>query len=250
MADALVLAAGETHGRLAQATGTRFRALINVGGVSIVERVVAALREARMTQRIVVIAPPEVRERVPAGVAELTVPSGDNLLGNVLRGLDALDGVGTVLFAHADAPLITADSIDDFLQRAEPLRPDLAYAIVPREDVERRFPRGHRTYARLRDGTFTGTNIVLVDGGFIRRHEKLIREFYEHRKNPLRLAGMLGAGFVLRLLAGRLTIADLERRVGQVIGGEARGIISHYPELAFDVDKVGDLESIRELLGD
>jgi GTP:adenosylcobinamide-phosphate guanylyltransferase len=248
MADAVVLAAGEAQGRLAEVGGTRLRALINVGGRPMVEHVLAALRGSRRTARIALIAPREVQERVQPGLADVTVTSGDTLVENVMRGIRAFGGDGLVLFAHADAPLVTSDAIDDFLDRAEPQQPHLAWAIVPKEDVERRFPHGHRTYARLREGTFAGTNVVLVNAEFITRHEALVREFYQHRKNPLRLAAILGPGFSLRLLMGTATIAQLERRVGQVIGGDVRAVVSHHPELAFDVDKPEDLDAISELL--
>jgi hypothetical protein len=102
----------------------------------------------------------------------------------------------------------------------------------------------------VREGTFTGTNVVLVNGDFVAHHRDIVREFYEHRKSPLRLARMLGAGFILRLLSGRLSLAHIEQRLGQVLGGEARAIISHYPELAFDVDKPSDFEVVRAVLGE
>jgi GTP:adenosylcobinamide-phosphate guanylyltransferase len=250
MADAFVLAAGEAHGRLAEMGGTHLRALINVGGRPMVERVLTALRGSRRTKRIAVVAPREVQQRMERGLADLTVTAGATFIENVMLGLNALGGDGHILFAHADAPLVTSAAIDDFLDRAEPLNPNLAWAIVPKEDVERRFPHGHRTYAHLREGTFAGTNVVLVDASFVAKHEALVRQFYQHRKNPLRLAGMLGPAFVLRLLTGTATIAQLEQRVGRVIGGDVRAVVSHHPELAFDVDKPEDLETISELLGE
>lgn len=250
MADAFVLAAGDAHGRLAELGGTRFRALIEVGGRPMVERVLTALRGARKAERIAVVAPPEVQGKFSSALADLVVPPGDTLLDNLSLGLEALGDSKMVMFAHADAPLVTAEAFDDFLERAEPMGADLAYAIVARADVERRFPRGHRTYARVREGVFTGSNVVLVRGDFIARHRELIRQFYQHRKNPLRLVGMLGPAFMLRLVTGRLGIAHIEQRLGQIFGGAARAVISRYPELAFDVDKAEDLEIIRQVVGE
>jgi GTP:adenosylcobinamide-phosphate guanylyltransferase len=238
------------HGRLAQMSGTPFRALIEVGGRPMVERVLTALRGAARAQRIIVVAPPEVQRRIAPGLADLVVGPGETLLDNVELALAALGNSGMAMFAHADAPLVTAEAFDDFLGQAQPLGADLAYAIVPKEDVERRFPHGHRTYVHVREGAFTGSNAVLVNAEFITRHRELVRQFYRHRKHPLRLAGMLGAGFILRLLTGRLTIAHLEQRLGEVLGGRARAVISHYPELAFDVDKPADLETVRAIIGE
>jgi GTP:adenosylcobinamide-phosphate guanylyltransferase len=244
-----VLAAGEDHARLERMSGTPYRALIDVAGQPMVQRVLAALRGATRVGRIAVVAPNQVQERLPAGAADLALAPGATLLDNVMRGISALADGKMVLFVHADAPLVTAEAIDDFLTQAEPLEPDLAYAIVSKREIDKRFPAQHRTYAHLREGSFTGTNVVLVNADFILRHQALVRDFYKHRKNPLRLAGLLGPGLALRLLTGTLSIAHLEHRITQALGGKARAIISRYPELAFDVDKPADLETLRDILG-
>jgi len=250
VANAFVLAAGEDHARLGRMSGTPFRALIDVAGQPMVQRVLTALRGATRVVRIAVVAPSQVQERLPPGAADLALAPGATLLDNVMLGISALADDGKmVLFVHADAPLVTAEAIDDFLAQAEPLEPDLAYAIVAKQEIEKRFPVQHRTYAHLREGSFTGTNVVLVNADFILRHQALVRDFYKHRKNPLRLAGLLGPGLALRLLTGTLSIAHLEHRITQALGGKARAIISRYPELAFDVDKPADLETLRDILG-
>jgi len=76
---------------------------------------------------------------------------------------------------------------------------------------------------------------------------ELIDRLYAARKNPVKLAGMFGLGFILGLLLGRLTLRHLEARAGEIVGGRVRAIISTYAELGFDVDKLDDLNLARQV---
>ena len=62
------------------------------------------------------------------------------------------------------------------------------------------------------------------------------------------MVSLLGAGFLLSGLAGKLSIPELEKRFSSMFNLRARAIISAYPEIGFDVDKPGDLEIMRRLI--
>ena len=74
---------------------------------------------------------------------------------------------------------------------------------------------------------------------------ELIGRLYAARKNPVKLAALLGIGFLFGLVTGRLRIAQLEARASQLVGGRVSAVISTYPELGFDVDKLEDLNLAR-----
>jgi hypothetical protein len=63
----------------------------------------------------------------------------------------------------------------------------------------------------------------------------------------VRLAALLGLGFVIALLAHRLTIPQLEARATAIVGGRVAAIITSYPEMGHDVDKLSDLYLARRL---
>ncbi|MCH1927236.1 hypothetical protein L6232_20735, partial [Shewanella sp. C31] len=63
------------------------------------------------------------------------------------------------------------------------------------------------------------------------------------RKRPLALARMIGLDVLLKLLLGRLSVAELEARAGRILGVEARALLTPFPEVGVDVDREADLVS-------
>jgi hypothetical protein len=119
----------------------------------------------------------------------------------------------------------------------------LVYPIVPKEAVEARFPGNRRTYARLKEGTFTGGNLLLLDKALFFQALPLARRVVALRKRPLALARLIGLDILLKLLLGRLSLPELEARARRILGVEARALVTPYPEVGVDVDKEEDLVS-------
>ena len=59
---------------------------------------------------------------------------------------------------------------------------------------------------------------------------------------------MLGWKYLCSLLAGNLTIKQIEERVANILKINAVGIISPFPEVGIDVDKPSDLQLVTEVL--
>jgi CMP-2-keto-3-deoxyoctulosonic acid synthetase len=177
--------------------------------------------------------------------ADIMLPDKPTLLENVNQGLAAFPNDEYLLVVTADIPLLTPRAIDDFISRAESLAADIVYPIVNQEQCENRFPGQKRTYVRLKEGTFTGGNIMLLRGRFIRQQQFLIERVYAMRKKPLKLAGMLGFSLILRLCLGLVSLSEVEQAAGRLIRGRAKAVITTFPEVAFDVDKPADLEAVR-----
>src|SRR5436189_299813 len=83
-------------------------------------------------------------------------------------------------------------------------------------------PGMRRTYARLREGTFTGGNAVLVRPDVLLSQAAIVREAYAMRKKPWQLARLLGPLVITKYVLGRLRIADAEAAVGRILGVPAR----------------------------
>ncbi|MCD0157206.1 nucleotide-diphospho-sugar transferase, partial [Deinococcus sp. 6GRE01] len=115
------------------------------------------------------------------------------------------------------------------------------YPVVRREVCEAAYPGVKRTYARLRDGTFTGGNLFLLDPALIGQFLPRLREVLAARKAPLKLAGLIGPGVLLRLVTGRLSVAALEAKVSALLGVPARALITPHAAVGTDVDKDEDL---------
>ncbi|MGB8954893.1 MAG: NTP transferase domain-containing protein [Tumebacillaceae bacterium] len=227
--EALVLAGGRTS-----KLPVSKKADLPIGDRTMVDYVVAAL------------------EQVPA-VQKVTVArdDADSLVENLLDALQrlSLDPEDRLLIASCDIPFLTPEAVLDFLARCEPGL-DVYYPIVRKECCEQRFPGVQRTYARLREGTFTGGNLFLVRAGALPPLADRLQRLFQNRKSPLKLSRELGYGVtaqvVLSALLGTLSVTSLERRVAQSIGIRAKAVVSDYAEIGTDIDKESDLELLRQ----
>lgn len=241
---AVVLAGGKAKPEIEAATGQTNRALIPVNGVTMLSRVVRALRESASVDSITVVGD------VPDSSDYVRLPDGGGFVENVFAGVDSRAGAGHVLVSTSDVPFLTSESVDDLVRRGIALEADVVYPIVPVADCYARYPGIKRTAARLREGEFTGGNLMLVRAMFMREQRDRLALAYALRKSPVRLAFMLGIGTILRFAAARLISPRLlalhhaEAAGSRFIGGTARALISPYPELATDIDSVEDLVAI------
>jgi GTP:adenosylcobinamide-phosphate guanylyltransferase len=246
--DALVLAGGSPDPTLTGATLPK--AFTPLRGRAMVEYVLAALRVTPRIGRIAIAGPASLPPQIAASIdvfARCDAGGGD-LLANVFAGLEALDHDAPVLIVAADIPLLTPRALDAFLDRAEGLDADVVYGIVPREDMVRAFPGAHKTFVRLRDGTFTGGSVVWARPRALAGSRSVLQQAVEARKRPWSLAGLFGPGVLLGLATGRLRIADLEAHVARITGLRARAVICHHPEIGLDVDGSETLAVVRQRL--
>ncbi len=206
-----------------------------------VEYTLAALRATPAVDRIVYVGPVPPQGLTPAPDAAL--PDQGSMLANLESGL-AVARSGRVVVASGDNPFITPEAVRDLLERAPEAA--LVYPIVPRAAVEARWPGMRRTYARLRDGVFTGGNLILLDKALFQRALPMARKIVALRKKPLALAGTVGWGVLLKLLLGRLTVADVERRAEQLFGMPMRALVTEYPEVGVDADSEEDVRWFEE----
>jgi hypothetical protein len=213
-------------------------------------RVLARLRAAATIGRIVVAAAEPVRAALPPGAADEVVPGDGSFVENLLALARAVGPDRPLLACTGDMALVTPAAVDDLVTRSQASGADVCYCAIPRADNDRMFPVGKRTFVRLREGEFTGGNATYLGPGFVQGHEEIIQRLFQYRKRPLQLARLLGLGFVLRLLLGRLSLAAVERRAGRILGCRVAVIISHYPEIGFDVDQWEDLQTLRFVLAD
>lgn len=247
--DAAVLAGGGSEPWLPR--GVLNKAFLNVAGRPLVDRVVEAVRKTPQVRRVVLVAPAQLPQAV-AGLCDAVVPDHGDLLANVQAALDALQGSDWVLLCAADLPLLSPRAVSNFLEACAAREADFYYGIVRREDLEARFPGARKTFVRVREGAFTGGSLVLLKPAGMDRVRPVVEQVVEARKNPARLASLLGPATVVRYMMGRLSVADVEQRVWELTGLRGVAVVCPDPEVALDLDagKPENLElAERELRG-
>lgn len=250
MIDAIVLAGAANTGKLREVSPAASEAAIMVAGRAMVWYVVNALHQSANVGRIVLVGPAELEQLDfgPAADRVVYLPCGASMVENLLRAVDFLQDQPRVLVVTADVPLLTAEAIDDFIERCREVEADVYYPIVSRETNEAKYPGVRRTYVKLKEGTFTGGNFALVAPEALRRGRRLIEQAFLMRKKPVKLARLLGFRFILKFFINRLSLGEIEQRVAEILGCKGKAIISPYPEVGIDVDKPSDLELVEKVL--
>jgi len=239
--DAIVLAGGRISGPYAEAAGTTVKALAVVRGEPVLRRVTAALQAASGIRRVCVVGPEAVRPVLTDGC--LWEDETESALGNLLAGLERLGEAPSerALVCGSDVPALDAASVADFVARA-PDTADIAMPLVRRESFLARFPGDPRPYVQLADGAYTSGSQFIVRPHALHANRPLLEALFQARKSQLGMVRLLGVGLTLRFLTRRLRIVDVEQRGSALTGCRCQAVGDCYPELAFDIDSLADLE--------
>jgi molybdopterin-guanine dinucleotide biosynthesis protein A len=243
---AIVLAGGKDSPAFAAAGENPGPGLAEIHGRPMVAFVVDALRATPGVGPVVLVA----RQGYPtlAGVDRL-VPAAGSMVENLNAGLEACGAARAALLTTADSPFLTPAAVADFARRCGESGAGIGYAVIARAASEARFPGMRRTYARVADGEFTGGNMVYLERSIWPSLRRLLDRAHEARKKPWLLGTLLGPRILWRYLRHTVTIAEVEARISQLLGGPGRAIVTPYPELGADIDDPVDLALARRLLG-
>jgi GTP:adenosylcobinamide-phosphate guanylyltransferase len=242
---ALVLAG--SRGRqdaVAAYAGVAHKALIELGGTTIIARVMAALREAGVPRVVVSADAPAVVDAARAAGADIIAPAA-KLSQSVAAALTAYST--PLLVTTADHALLEARWVEQFLADC-PDGADIAVLMAERAVIEAAAPGTRRTYHRFADGAWSGCNLFYLATPDAQRALDLWQRVEAHRKQPWRIAGHIGIGTLARYLLGTLTIAAAIERLGRQVGIRAAVVPSPYGLSAVDVDKPEDLDLVRALI--
>lgn len=246
--DALILGGAPNSGPLRQISGAQYEAGINIAGRSMIDYVISALRNVPVISHIIVVCDESVLSEALKKQVTFIVKPGKTLLDSLNNGLKAMDAREPVLVLTADIPLISKEALEDFLQSCNQKEADVYYSFVPKEVNDQKYPGVKRTYVKLREGVFTGGNLVLLSPGVSRDHTDILNRAVLLRKKTLQLCLMLGWKYLFYLLVGRLTIHQIEDQVATILKIKAVGVISAFPEVGIDVDKPSDFHLVSKVL--
>lgn len=250
--DCFILAGGLSPW-LKELTGTEHRCLAPIAGRRIIDYILEALQKSGSIRRIIIAARKEALAHLAGTLPEgvLLCEAAGDLPATAMAAANALgtDSTEKLLGVCDDIPLLTPLAVREFISACQALpAEELYYPIIPKDACLAQFPQAKRTYGRLKDGVFTGGNMMLVSKNIIPPGQKKAKEIFARRKSPFKLCDWLGWSFVLKLLLHRLTLAEAEKRTSELMEMRCKAIITRHAGVGMDIDKPSDLELARRTL--
>jgi molybdopterin-guanine dinucleotide biosynthesis protein A len=251
--DCVVLAGGRPGRQdpLYACTLGRPKALLDIDGRSMLERVVGALHGARAVDEVIVVGLGEDAGQLFSRPVQ-HLPDQGSLVANAVAGLararQSRPRPEPVMLCGADIPALTAAVVDGVVELCRPFDAAITYTMVTRQCLEGSFPSSGRTYVRLADGWHAGGDISFVHPDVADARPDLWERLAAGRKQGARLAILAGPGALMRFWLGRLSIEEIARRAGRAIGRPVRIVVSPFPEMAMDVDSPQQADLMRRYL--
>jgi GTP:adenosylcobinamide-phosphate guanylyltransferase len=245
---ALVLAGTRPGGDpLAQQAGVSHKAMIEIGGLPMLQRVLLALAGVPAIARIVVaIDRPGLVAALPdCGKPVTVLPAQAGPSASVAQALATL-GV-PLLVTTADHALLQPSWVEQLLA-GDDGRHDALVALARRETVQAAVPQTQRTWLRFADGDYSGCNLFLLRTTAAQGVVALWQQLEADRKRPLSLLQRLGFGYALRYRLGWLSLGRALSRLGTLSGARILPVILTDGRAAIDVDKPADLDLVRGLV--
>ncbi|MEM8793209.1 MAG: nucleotidyltransferase family protein [Pseudomonadota bacterium] len=227
---------------VAAAAGVEYKALAPVAGKPMIDHVIEALSGCKAVGTIAVSGPAGLP--LPSDV--VLTPSEATPASSVLAAFEQLDA--PLLITTADNPLLSAATVQAFLEGLEGGSADIAAAVSPKEIAERAGNPGRRTYLKFRDGPVSGCNLFAVRTQKGRGAIEFWRRLETQRKQPWRMALTIGPGILSRYLAGLLAIDQAADAIGRRAGCIAATASLSDPYAPHDVDRPEDLHFVEAVL--
>ena len=229
---------------MAKAYGVSRKCLLPVGGVPMLERVIATLRGRANISRIAV----SIEDAAPLrGMADF-VASQPSAASSALHAIHSGAVKLPLLITTADHPLLTGAMTAYFLGAAQNADCDLAVGLATAETILASYPDAQRTFMRFGTDRVSGCNLFAV------KTEKALAalERWQYldtvRKKPWRLVGAFGPLALLRFAFGAMTLNSAFKTASKQLGLVAVPILMPFAEAAIDVDKPADKDLAEAIL--
>jgi GTP:adenosylcobinamide-phosphate guanylyltransferase len=250
--DAIVTAGGIPlpEEPLYPATKGESKALVDVAGKPMIQWILDALSEAKTVDNVVIVGLTE-KSGLACSKKMYFVSNQGKMVANLQAGARKVKEINPdaehVLMVSSDIPGVTGEMVDWVVNTDMQTDLDVYYHILKREVMEKRYPGCKRTWTRLKDMEVCGGDMNIGRLNLLMSEETdMWEKITDARKNPLKQAALVGFDTAFQLLTGQLTLEKAESNIMARLNITGKAIVCPYAEVGMDVDKLFQLEIMRE----
>lgn len=249
--DCVITAGGrpEPESKMYAYTNGKAKALADVAGRPMLERVVENIQGSSNIDRVIIVG---LDEEECAGLTFARpvdfVPDQGGLVKNAIGGVeyvrDTRPGANEILLSSADIPLVTTEILDSFIDSCRPFDKSLYYNFVTKETMEARFPNSSRTFVKLKGVQVAGGDMVLVRANILDANMDFWETAAAGRKQAWKLARIIGFKALFKFLIRQLSIEEIVELCDELLGVPVRIMLSPHAEIAMDADKPDQIDLV------
>jgi len=249
--DCIIIAGGlaKPDSPMYELTGGKSKALLDMGGRTMLERVMDALQGSKYIEDIVVVGlGSDLGMNFQRPVEHL--PDHGSMVANVLAGVRYFEEnkpeTTAVMSCSSDVPLITSAIVDGFIEATQPHEKGLYYNFITKEVMEARFPGSNRTYVKLKGGMeIAGGDLMIANPIIGSKNEELWETLTNARKHAWKIATIIGIDMFFKYIFRRIGTAEIEKKAAEILGVPVEVVLSPYAEIGMDADKPHQVEMLR-----
>lgn len=226
------------------------KALLDINGKPMIQWVLDALDQADTINNIIVVGCQERQNELRSAKPITYLPIQKNILKTVQTGGEALLEINPsaqyVVLTSCDIPGITPQSINWAVNASQKGRHDVYYNAITREVMEKRYPSSGRTFTKLKDVDVCGGDLTIVRTSLLSTNKEIFERLFNARKNPLKVASLVGYSTLFQLLTRRLALEEGVKKISQRLGIKGHILLCPHAEIGMDIDKPHHLEMLRQ----
>jgi GTP:adenosylcobinamide-phosphate guanylyltransferase len=250
--DAIVTAGGIPlpEEPLYPATQGESKALVDVAGKPMVQWVLDALSAAESVNNVVIVGLTE-KSGLECSKKMYFVSNQGKMVANLQAGARKVKEINSkaehVLMVSSDIPGITGEMVDWVVNTDMQTDLDVYYHLIERKVMEKRFPGCKRTWTHLKGLEICGGDLNMGRISLLLSEDTdMWEKITDSRKSPMKQAALVGFDTAFLLLTGQLTLEKAETNIMKRLDITGKAIICPYAEVGMDVDKLFQLEIMRE----
>ncbi len=251
----VILLGGDSPGYssdIVKKEGVNAKGKIRIAGKTMLEWVAEALAKSKYVDHIFVVGLEKenspLSDSLPVSYLPLEGPLADKIIGASKHILDQFPEDQRVIACASDIPLITSEMVDWFVEQCGDLSADFYFSVIEKSSTEKRFPNSGRSFQKMKDGYYAGGDLSIINPRKAIESKELIKKLTMNRKNFIKQIWAVDKIALIKWFLGRIGLEEAERIATKALRIETKVVVSKFPELGMDVDKLPQLELVRKEL--